>query len=291
MKTSTYLHLENLFKENFTTKNLSSIKPDEFKNNILARLNTVDSESEGYDDPSRQRDLSIKYHWGHNHDFGDFNLKGAMGRRHIHLIANFVDNFGLPLNLEGKRVLDIGVWTGGSSLLLSAMGAEVDALEEVKKYADTVTFLAESFGLDKLNCRAISLYDLDEHDKYDYIVYAGVIYHVTDPILSLRILFNALKDNGNIYIETFGIKSNSTIPIVRAEGPVISRGGSQENLNRSGWNYFIPSTNALSLWCNTVGFEDIRVQEVDSNSRIHACATRKKHYDMLRAGLSRATIR
>lgn len=47
-----------------------------------------------------------------------------MADRHIEIIARFLSDFGLPLDLTGKKVLDIGVWTGGTCLALCALGAE-----------------------------------------------------------------------------------------------------------------------------------------------------------------------
>ena len=57
-----------------------------------------------------------------------------MGDRHLVLLARYMDDFGaFPRDLSGKRVLDIGCWSGGTSLLFSALGAEVVAVEEVRK--------------------------------------------------------------------------------------------------------------------------------------------------------------
>ena len=118
----------------------SHISPAEFEDSILSRIGIIDAKSEGYsdDDLERQRDLSIKFHWGHNHDFGQFNVEGLMKNRHIELLEKFIDIF--PVTVEsfaGKKILDIGCWTGGTSLLLSSISGHVTAVEEVKKYADT----------------------------------------------------------------------------------------------------------------------------------------------------------
>ena len=34
---------------------------------------------EGYTDPAAQRDLSIQFHWGHDHDFGEFTAQQKVG--------------------------------------------------------------------------------------------------------------------------------------------------------------------------------------------------------------------
>src|SRR5438093_1244326 len=67
--------------------------PSAFEARIRAFLARTDHRVEGYRDPSRQRDLSIRFHWGHDHDFGSFALRGRMGDRHLTLLARFADGF------------------------------------------------------------------------------------------------------------------------------------------------------------------------------------------------------
>ena len=145
MSTDLAAHLQTLMKDNYGTANLVNVGAREFKENILARIGKDDAAIEGYADPTKQRDLSIRFRWGHDHDFGDFSLDGQMADRHIQIIARFLSDFGLPLDLTGNKILDISVWTGGTCLALCALGAEVVGLEEVRKYADAVTYLAHAF--------------------------------------------------------------------------------------------------------------------------------------------------
>ena len=290
--TNSHLLLSDLIKSRYRIDNVVEEYKDRFEKDIKCLIGKVDAGIEGYQDPEQQRDLSIKYRWGHNHDFGSFKLDGQMGDRHINIIADLIDNFDLPFDLSGKKVLDVGAWTGGISLLLSAMGAEVHALEEVVKYSNTINYLSSAFSIDTLKSEPKSLYKFDEHDIYDYIIYSGVIYHVTDPVLSLRILFNALKDSGKIFVETLGINPDAGVPpLALVEGPRNIRGGSKKELNRGGWNYFAPSKTGLYIWMDTAGFEDIRISDITANNRIYGGGTRQYHKDILRAGLSRPDIR
>ncbi len=93
---------------------------EEFAQYIHSKIGEIDAQSEVYSNHEldRQRDLSIKFHWGHNHNFGDFKLEGRMGDRHINLLANLVTLFPVSLeDFKGKDVFDIGCWTGGTTLL------------------------------------------------------------------------------------------------------------------------------------------------------------------------------
>lgn len=289
---STFDHFADAMRGRYQTQNLVGITPQEFRSRLDAMLSVCDGEMEGYKNIERQRDLSVRFHWGHDHDFGDFQLNGRMGNRHLSIPSYFVDCLRvLPRDLAGKRVLDVGVWTGGTSLLLCALGAEVVAIEEVRKYADAVRFLKDSFGIDNLEVQHRSLFSLtapDFFDRFDYVFYSGVIYHVTDPVLSLRILYNTLKDGGVILIETMGIDAPE--PILRYEGPAITKHGSREELNRAGWNWFLPSPSALRQMIGDVGFRQVQVSPV-INERIFGTGTRTAHEDINRAGLSVATIR
>jgi len=285
-----YSYLANLMSA-YQVRNLKNEDPASFKNNILSFLQMRDYEGEGWKSPEKQRDLSIRFHWGHNHDFGDFALVGAQGNRHLELIAMFIDKFGcLPVDLSGYTVLDVGCWTGGTSLLLAAMGAHVVAIEEVKKYVRCLTYLKRVFDVRCLEPKDMSLYDCTSaefQDSFDFVLFAGVLYHVTDPILALRIIFNCLKDGGKCLLETAVISSDH--PILSYQGPSLVT-GNEDDLSRRGWNWFIPSPKTLNQMLLDVGYVNVRVHE-PINGRCFAVATREGHVDMLRAGLSVRTIR
>jgi SAM-dependent methyltransferase len=285
-------HLRGLFASRFKLDHLTGRSSELFIAHLKNSIGVVDPISEGYSSKSRQRDLSVKFHWGHNHDFGSgFSLDGRMGDRHIDLLADFVDHYGLPMDLGRKRVLDIGVWTGGTSLLLVAMGADVVAIEEVVKYAQMVNYLAESFGIQgRLRCHAKSLYEIVPTfiDSFDYVIFAGVVYHVTDPVLSLRLIFSALKDGGKAFLETYGCESQECI--CQYHGPSVTHSGDRADYSRGGWNYFVPSSRCLKAWCEDAGFQEVQIGPY-RNLRIQGVVGRSRFEDFCRAGVSRADCR
>ena len=284
--------LEKLLKKKmakFTTANLVGIDPDKFKSHIRSAIGTTDCESEGYakSELHRQRDLSIKFRWGHNHDFGDFYLDGQMQDRHITLMRNFCYLFPISLEaFEGKDVLDVGCWTGGTSLLLNAIGSRVVALEEARKYAEMTRFLAQSFGIDKdVTVIGKSLYqcnDKEYFDRFDIIYFPGVIYHLSDPLIALRILYNTCKVGGIILVESAGIDSPESVCLY--EGSYVFHSGRKEDLNRGGWNWFLPSPLALSRMLKDAGFEEI--QTVFHQKRVYGFAKKTAQAGITRAGLS-----
>lgn len=282
------MSVAHLMKQ-FTTSNLVGVSPENFQKHITSQIGKIDYEIEGYtkEELDKQRDLSIKFRWGHNHDFGTFKVDGQMKNRHINLMDNFCRMFPIsPKDFKDKRVLDVGCWTGGTTLLLKALGAEVVACEEVKKYAHMTKYLLESFG-HKDQVISDSLYELTYKEKFDIIYFPGVIYHLTDPVVALRILFNACKVGGFIVVEGAGL--NTPNPVCLYEGCDMYHSGSKEALNRGGWNWFCPSYGALKLMLENVGFQ--KVQTKFLNERVYGYGVKTgRNISITRAGLSKPDL-
>jgi len=288
MDPKTNKRLIKLMFDNYTTDKLKNISPEEFQKEIENLTKIRDFKMEGYseEDLERQRGLSVNFRWGHNHNFGTFEMEGRMGNRHINLMNKFCELFDVDLDyFKDKKALDIGCWTGGTSLLLNALGAEVTAIEEVKKYADTVKFMKDSFGLDSLNVESKSLYDIgpEHHEKYDIVYFPGVLYHVSDPLLALRILYNCLKVGGIILVETAYIRKDG--PYCDFLGGTWKREAAKEDLG--GWVWFRPSPSCLNRWLLEAGFGKIRVKE---GIRLQAYAKKTRRNPITRAGLARPNI-
>jgi len=282
--------------EVYTTSNLKGITPEEFTKSVQSRIGTVDAQTEGYSEEEieQQRDLSIKFHWGHNHDFGDFKLEGRMGDRHIDLLANFLTLFPVSLDdFKGKYVFDIGCWTGGTTLLLATLADKVYAIEEVKKYAETVSYLSKSFGIsDRISVKPLSIYECNSkefYDQFDIVYFPGVIYHLSDPLLALRILFNSVKVGGFILIESAGI--NREEPFCRFDGSLIWHSGTRERMNRGGWNWFMPSPSALYRMMSEAGFDEIQTQWHNGTNRVYGFGRKLSQVGICKAGLSVPNIK
>ena len=280
----------------YRTSNLKGVTSEEFARYIQSQIGVINANIEGYseDEIERQRDLSIKFHWGHDHDFGDFKLEGRMGDRHINLLANFIDLF--PVSLEDfrdKYVFDIGCWTGGTTLLLAALAKTVYAIEEVKKYAEIVSFLLRSFDInDRVSVQALSIYDCNSgefYDRFNIVYFPGVIYHLSDPLLALRILFNSLKVGGFILVESAGI--NREEPFCRFDGSLIYHSGTKERLNRGGWNWFMPSPSALYRMMKEAGFDEIQTQWHHGTNRVYGYGRKVSQVGICKAGLSVPNIK
>lgn len=270
----------------YRTENLRGVDAERFRTRIESLIGERDFRSEGYeeDDLESQRDLSVVFTWGHDHDFGDFALQGRMRDRHLQLIANFVTVFPIGLDeFENKDVFDIGCWTGGTALTLAALGARVMAVEEVRKYADMVKFLAGSFGIeDRLEVQPKSVYECNTpgfRDRFDIVHFPGVVYHVSDPVVALRILYNSLREGGTILVESAGIDVSE--PYCRFWGNRPVQGD-----DASGWAWFHPSPSALERMMKEAGFQDIRSVWVEGVDRVYAYGRKRAWRPICKAGLS-----
>ncbi len=267
--------------------NLENISNQDFMDWIGQRVALKIKHCEGFSNAEYpiQRDYSTSFTWGHNHDFGGgFKLEGQMKNRHITVMADFMDLFELdPGFFRSKAVLDVGCWTGGTSLLLASVGASVSAIDEVSKYIETVNFLASSFGLKSVKATPQSLYDLDATSDFDLVYMPGVVYHLSDPVVGLRILYNSLQDGGSILVESAGVKSKMPICLFKGNKTI-----QQDEL--AGWAWFWPSPAALKRMMLEAGFVKVTSVWHKRRGRVYAIGQKDTHRPIVFAGLSRRDV-
>jgi 2-polyprenyl-3-methyl-5-hydroxy-6-metoxy-1,4-benzoquinol methylase len=187
--------------------------------------------------------------WGHDHDFG-FGVRraGAMASRHVEIAGEAIRYGLLPPSLAGKRVLDVGCWSGGDILLLAGLGGSVLALEEHARSAASARCLCEVVRCDAV-VETASLYQERRSwaGSFDLIYCSGVLYHVTDPLLLLRICFAYLRPGGLLLVETKA--APGTDSVCSYAGTLVP-----------GWNWFAPSRDALGRLLVDCGFAPAEVR-------------------------------
>jgi tRNA (mo5U34)-methyltransferase len=95
----------------------------------------------------------------------------------------------LPADLTGKSVLDIGCNGGFYSIELKKRGASrVTAIDLDTRYLNQARFAAEVHQLD-IDFRCMSVYDVGSiGEKFDIVLFMGVLYHLRYPLLALDLL-------------------------------------------------------------------------------------------------------
>lgn len=175
----------------------------------------------------------------------------------------------VPMNLSGRRVLDIGPWNGCCSFESERRGAsEVVAIGP--EDADHCGFnRLKQYLNSKVTYIRGSIYDLqpDKLGKFDVVLCFGVLYHLRHPLLGLDMVRRVAKSD--LHLETYALEPepkggssgefNNSVPILRFYR--------RDELNRDPSNWFAPNRIALEEMVRSAGF-DIRSVEQHIKYRI-----------------------
>jgi tRNA (mo5U34)-methyltransferase len=102
----------------------------------------------------------------------------------------------LPQDLRGQTVLDVGCNAGFYSIQMKLRGADrVVGVDTDDAYLAQARFAAEISGVE-IDFRRLSVYQLHQlGEKFDLVLFLGVLYHLRHPLLALDILHeHAVKD-------------------------------------------------------------------------------------------------
>jgi tRNA (mo5U34)-methyltransferase len=199
------------------------------------------------------------------------------------------DFLGLtPDYLKGKRVLDIGAYSGAFSFLLQDLGAEVVAVDVYDPDFNGFS-LVRDLRKRELQHHRISVYDLNPETLgyLDIVAFYGVHYHLRHPLLAFERCNSVCKDGGllagggtgldswfhdddescakgvNIDGLTADMVNNEKLLSVSKISDLPFCGFSPNQFLRDKTNWFIPSMTCLSAWVESSGFE---VKDTHKNS-------------------------
>lgn len=96
----------------------------------------------------------------------------------------------LPADLSGWRCLDIGCNAGFYSFELARRGALVLGIDHDEHYLAQARWARRRLGLDdRVTLRRAGVYDLaDLDDRFDLVLFLGVLYHLRYPLLALDLV-------------------------------------------------------------------------------------------------------
>lgn len=104
--------------------------------------------------------------------------------------------FAVPQDLTGKSVLDIGCNGGFYSLEMKRRGARrVLGIDSDEDYLNQARFAAQVSALDIEFCK-LSVYEVGQlREKFDVVIFMGVLYHLRHPLLALDLMHeHVVKD-------------------------------------------------------------------------------------------------
>lgn len=102
----------------------------------------------------------------------------------------------IPQDLTGKTVLDIGCNAGFYSIEMKRRGADrVVGIDSDERYLAQARYASGVLG-EEIEFRNMSVYDVGSlGEKFDVVIFMGVLYHLRHPLLALDLLFEyVVKD-------------------------------------------------------------------------------------------------
>lgn len=170
--------------------------------------------------------------------------------------------FGLPRELKGQSVLDIGAWDGLYSFEVEKRAAsrvlavDVDQ-SEGGNWGGTKGFnFAKKILRSNVEFRPINVYELDpvKIGVFDVVMQFGVLYHLKNPLLALE---NTARVTGKYaLIETAVVPRRGIYRFYRNDFPVFAflPGHADDPTN-----YFYPNIAGLRAALTFVGFKKVEV--------------------------------
>ena len=187
----------------------------------------------------------------------------------------------LPDDLEGKSVLDVGGNSGYFSLRMKQRGAgRCVMVEPVVEFVDQATFVFEQFGVEvEVVCEDVHAYCLTTDERFDYVLFLGLFYHLKYPVLVLDRLAEMTKEL---------IFFNSHIEGIPPQPPAVDEAASSalDRMRRSVARRLDPGQGAVA--------REAQTWTATSSSRLHSLGCRSSRAPIAatsRTGGSRTTRR
>ncbi|MFN7918737.1 MAG: DUF1698 domain-containing protein [Bryobacteraceae bacterium] len=174
--------------------------------------------------------------------------------------------FGLPDDLRGARVLDIGAWDGWFSFEAARRGADVTAIDCV----EIPNFLAmrERLGV-KVDYRVLDFYEIPQAKlgKFDFVLFLGVLYHLKHPLLALEIVCEHATEMA--IVDSFVIDGDTWRESV-GQIPMMEFYETDE-LGTHFDNWIGPSVTSLEAMCRAAGFARVEMARAAGNNAVFRC--------------------
>jgi tRNA (mo5U34)-methyltransferase len=158
---------------------------------------------------------------------------------------------GVPTDVSGASVLDIGTTNGGAAFTLERRGAaRVVATDIVDSMHFGFDAIHAALG-SNVEFRQLSVYELSRvlDEQFDFVVFWGVLYHLRHPLLALDNVRAVTARTA--YIET--AVSDAELP--GSADVSLARFYRRDELGADSSNWFAPTVRGLLDWCHSCGLE------------------------------------
>ena len=187
------------------------------------------------------------------------------GRRRgsLSLVRHQIKN----MDVLGQRCLDIGTQEGVVSTVLAQAGARKVVAYDRLNLSDRISLVQEAYGVDFDYHHSCQLSELPSRLEgtgdvpFDIVIFAGVLYHMIDPLSGMALARSFLRNNGLMLLETSVAVSDEMVMQVNASGRYYQ-----------GSNYFQMSLATLDYFLRM-----LRLQVIDCRHISTAAALENKN--------------
>jgi tRNA (mo5U34)-methyltransferase len=186
------------------------------------------------------------------------------GFHSIDRLKNRLAQFAIPADLTGKRVLDIGAWNGWFTFEMEHRGARVVALDLV---AIDNFLLARDLLKSKVEYRVGDICSFPSTERFDIVLFFGVLYHLKHPLLALERVCQITTDTA--YVESFVTDDGTDL-----NAPPVMEYYEGTELRGQFDNWSGPNVACLLAMARMAGFAEVQLESVIEN-RAHVTCRRK----------------
>lgn len=165
--------------------------------------------------------------------------------------------YGLPDDMTGMRVLDIGCAEGFFSFEAERRGAEEivatdGSPESIKRFQICKTALDS-----KVEGHWISIYEIEPEKlgTFDLVMYFGVLYHLRDPLLSLKKIRKVCTGTLLVQSATNPELENINAPVASFHPDGVMSGPNKQNHDPT--VFWLPNTACVGAMVESIGFVDV----------------------------------
>ena len=196
----------------------------------------------------------------------------------------------IPEDLSGKSLLDVGCNAGFYCVEAKRRGAaRVLGVDSQRHLVRQARFVRRALGLD-IEYEQMSVYDLDPRatGQFDVTLALGLVYHLKHLVLGLERLFHVTREL--LVVESAvlppELSSGSFCFPVGELWPALHQMSYVENesdAKEAKFNWFLPSTEALSAMLRNVGFDEVELHPGERLDRAVVVCRKRAPYPDSRA--------
>jgi tRNA (mo5U34)-methyltransferase len=189
-----------------------------------------------------------------------------------------LDNLGLPKDMSGLRVLNIGCRDGFFTFEVARRGADVVGIDYAAPEVTGFNIAADILGY-RASCLVENIYDLSSsvHGKFDVVLFLGVLYHLRNPLLAIDTIRQVMDEDGMLFVET---QLATDVDIAQSKVPVWQfYPGDSLNDDSNKW---APNMSGLRAVVSECQFDVLKEDSSVDRGCVFARATTDKGKDFVR---------